>query len=534
MEIQLMNKLKIPYQQIGYFSKLISDYLDEKEELKTFYNYYLDIESFKNTIKEREQFHIEREVLNSTLNLQYKAIDISNEVKKNINSLKNDNCFTVTTGHQLNLFTGPLYFIYKIITTINLAKELKENYSEYDFVPVYWMATEDHDFEEINHFNLFKKRYKLAKTQTGAVGKMKLDGVGELLSELTEALGDRNGAEEIITLFSKFYSPEKTFTEAIKGIVNYLFSKYGLVIIDGDEKLLKTLFVDDFKSEIIERKNHHLINATSEKLKELGHKAQVTPREINIFYLKQGLRERIIFENNVYKILNTSIQFSEKEILQELKSCPEHFSPNVVLRPMYQEKILPNIAYVGGAGELSYWLQLKDMFSSNNIFFPALLLRNSVLFIDKGSSNRLQKLGIEPKDLFQTSEILIKNYLKEESDIILDLKEEQQSVAIIFEEIIKKAGTIDKSLQPFVEAELKKSIKALKNIENRLMKAEKKKQEVAVNQITMLKEKLFPKNDLQERNDNIISLLLSDQTILDVLIDKLSPLQKQFIILISE
>jgi bacillithiol synthase len=530
-----MIKTKLPYQQTGYFSKLMADYLEEKEELKPFYNQNCDIQSFEKMMEERGQLPINRTVLVEALMQQYKGVEISATTKNNIQQLKNDNCFTVTTGHQLNLFTGPLYFIYKIVSTINLAKELKNKYPENDFVPVYWMATEDHDFEEVNHFNLFKKQYQLNNSKNGAVGKLKLEGVEELLSKLKTDLGDRNGVEEILALFSKFYIGSNTYTQAIKGIVNELFGKYGLVIIDGDDQNLKGLFVDEFRSELLNRKNHALINDTSEKLKQLGFKPQVTPREINIFYLSENLRERIVFEDDSYKVLNTNIQFSEAEIIQELENNPQCFSPNAPMRCMYQEKILPNLAYIGGGGELAYWLQLKAMFNANTISYPILILRNSVLFVDKGSVKRLSKLGVEAVQLFTETEILIKNYLKNNSDLVLELKDEEERIEVLFEAIIQKAGQVDASLQPMIKGELQKSLKALKNIEQRLMKAEKQKEEISVNQIKTLKEKLFPNNSLQERHDNFISLLLFyGEDVIEELVKNLQPLDKQFLILSVE
>ena len=267
----------------------------------------------------------------------------------------------------------------------------------------------------------------------------------------------------------------------------------------------------------------------------MGFKPQVTPREINLFYLKNGIRERIVFEGTSYKILNTDIQFSESEILKELENHPERFSPNAPMRCLYQEKILPNLAYIGGGGELAYWFQLKDMFDANNISFPTLVLRKSVLFVDGGSNKRISKLGLEVTDLFQGTDSLVKEYLKKGAEIVLDLQQEEQDVIAIFEDIVKKAGKIDQSLQPFVKAELQKNIKSLKNIETRLIKAEKKKEEVTVNQLKKLKEKLFPNNSLQERHDNLISILLFyGEDIIEELINELSPLDKQFVILTAE
>jgi len=530
-----MIKTQIPYQETGYFSKLMSAYLEGESDLKPFYNNDCNIESFEKQIKEIRGRDLNRIVLSNALTSQNNGFDVSEKTKNNIEKLNNDNCFTVTTGHQLNLFTGPLYFIYKIVSTINLAKELKEKHPTNDFVPVYWMATEDHDYEEVNHFNLFGNKYVLEKTQEGAVGRMNLSGVEGVFAALEEELGGRNGIEKVLTLFSSYYSSEKTYADAIKGIVSELFGKYGLVVIDGDDRQLKGLFVDELKSELLNRTNHQIINTTSEKLKELGFKAQVTPREINIFYLSEGVRERIVFDEGKYKVLNTKIEFSENEIVRELENNPERFSPNAPMRCMYQEKILPNLAYIGGGGELAYWFQLKAMFDANKISYPTLILRNSVLFVDKGSDKKLQKLGLVPANLFGDTELLIKEYLKKGSEIVLELKEEEHLIDTIFNDIVVKAGEIDASLQPMIKAELQKSLKGLKNIESRLIKAKKKKEEVTVNQIKNTKEKLFPNNSLQERHDNFISLLLFyGVDVIDELVKELNPLDQQFIVLTAE
>ncbi len=530
-----MNKTTIPYQQTGFFSKLMLDYLEEKEELKPFYNQYCDIDSFKRIIEKRKQFDIDRSVLASCLAQQYAKVEASELTMNNIQNLNNDNCFSVTTGHQLNLFTGPVYFIYKIISTINLAKELKNKYPENDFVPVYWMATEDHDFEEVNHFNLFKKRYELTKTQIGAVGRMKLEGVEEIISELKEDLGDRSRTEEVLALISKFYVSSTTYTEAIKRIVNLLFGKYGLVIMDGDNSELKKLFIDEFKNELLDRKNHQLINSTSEQLKTLGFKQQVTPREINLFYLINDVRERIVFEANAYQVLNTEIRFSETEIIEELENHPERFSPNAPIRCMYQEKVLPNLAYIGGGAELAYWFQLKDMFNANDIPFPILVLRNSVLFVDSGTMKKLQKLNLDIVSFFKPIDEVVKNFVNQQSEEILNLTKEQKELKILFNQITQKAKVIDQSLDPMVKGELQKSLKSLEKIENRLIKAEKQKQELSVNQIISIKKKLFPNQFLQERHDNLISLLLFyGEDVIEELITQLNPLDKQFTIIVDE
>ncbi|MGE0560954.1 MAG: bacillithiol biosynthesis cysteine-adding enzyme BshC [Flavobacteriales bacterium] len=521
-----MNSIKIPYQQTGYFSNIIVDYLNQKQTLKPFYNYPFQIESFEKLIKERTEKPINRKVLVEALENQYKGVEATSKTLKNIQSLNNNNCFTVTTGHQLNLFTGPLYFIYKIISAINLAKELKLVYPKNDFVPVYWMATEDHDFDEVNHFNLFGNKIALEKTQEGAVGRMKLTGIEVVFNQLTELLGNRPEAEKIISFFNKYYTANSTFTQATQRFVNALFGEYGLVIIDGDDRRLKQQMVVEFQRELINQDNFKTINITSEQLSGNGYKTQISPREINLFYLQDNSRERIVIENDTYKVLNTTTSFSKQEILTELEIFPERFSPNVALRPLYQEKILPNLAYVGGGGELAYWFQLKEMFNSNQISFPVLVLRNSALLLDAVSKKKLDKIGISVTQLFGDTNTFIKEFLKEGSSIVLDLKDEEQQITRIFDEMVHKAEAIDITLKPMISAELQKLIKTIQNIEARLIKAEKQKEEVTVNQIKNVKEKLFPNGSLQERYDNLILLyLLGGFGIVDILIECLNPFE---------
>lgn len=470
-----------------------------------------------------------REVLVNSLKKQYQNVSISQEVENNIENLKLSNTYTVTTGHQLNLFTGPLYFIYKIITVINLSKELKQKFPDNNFVPVFWMATEDHDFEEINHFYLFNQKHEIAKSKDGAVGRMKLDNIESVFSQLDETLKGRTGLEDVLALLKKHYKSSNTYTQAIRGLVNELFGKYGLVIVDGDDKSLKSLFINSMKKELIEQQNIATINKTSTQLENLGYSAQVTPREINLFYIEDGLRERIVFEDGVYKVLNTSLVFSEEEIIEELKSFPKKFSPNVVMRPLYQETILPNLAYIGGGGEIAYWLQLKEMFIQNDVVFPILGLRNSALVIDNNTSKKIEKLGFSVLDLFKNEDELIKQYIKEGSDILLDLNKEEKIIEDVFNDIVLKAGKIDSSLQPMIKAELQKSLKAIQNIESRLIKSEKRKEEVAINQIKNIKEKLFPSSSLQERKENFIYLyLVLGKDFIDLLVLDLKPFEKEF------
>ncbi|PTT10540.1 bacillithiol biosynthesis cysteine-adding enzyme BshC, partial [Flavobacterium sp. HMWF030] len=345
----------ISYQTSGYFSKLMQDYLDQKPELKSLYNHFPTLENFEKQINEKQaNFDNENRIpLVETLKKQYQNIEISDSTKQNIELLSLPNTFTITTGHQLNLFSGPLYFLYKIISTINLTKELKLKYPANNFVPIYWMATEDHDFEEINYFNFKGKKFRWNKESSGPVGRLSTGGLDEFFEIYSLELGSSTNANVLKNLFKDAYLKHDNLADATRYLANNLFANYGLVILDADDANLKRAFVPFIKEELEHQTSFKTVQKTIEQLS--NYTIQVNPREINLFYIEDNLRERIIFENDKYYVNNTKTSFSKDEILKLLESNPEKFSPNVIMRPLYQEIILPNLCYIGGGGEIAYW-----------------------------------------------------------------------------------------------------------------------------------------------------------------------------------
>ena len=367
----------IRYQNSGYFSSLIVDYLDQKSSLNSLYNRFPTIENFEAQITEKEANYNQenRKLLVAVLQKQNQNSTISEATQNNILALAQANTYTITTGHQLNLFSGPLYFLYKIISTINLAYELKAKYPQSNFVPIYWMATEDHDFEEINYFNFKGKKFRWNKESSGPVGRLSTEGLDAVFEVFAQELGSGSNAEKIKELFRKSYLGHATLTEATRFLANELFGQYGLVILDADSTELKRTLIPYIKDELENQTSFKTVQKSIEKLE--NYSVQVNPREINLFYIEDNLRERIIFEEDKYFVNNTKISFSKDQILSELENHPEKFSPNVIMRPLYQEIILPNLCYIGGGGEIAYWLELKAFFEAVNITFPILLVRNS-------------------------------------------------------------------------------------------------------------------------------------------------------------
>ena len=528
-----MKVTQIPFQKTGFFSKTMIDYLEQKESIQPFYNNYPDINGFNQQIKEKEEsFSKEhRKVLVAALNNQYSKIETSEETKANIKSLIHSNTFTVTTGHQLNLFTGPLYFLYKIISAINLAEQLSEEFPTSNFVPVYWMATEDHDFDEINYFNFKNQKVKWNREDGGAVGHFDTEGLQDVFEQFSKQLGETKNATYLKNLFEKGYVKNETLTEATRYIANQLFSKYGLVIVDGDDKDLKQLFTPIVAKELTEQVSYKAVSKTIATL-ETAYKIQVNPREINQFYLSDTSRERIIKEGNRFVVNNTSISWSEREILKEVEDFPERFSPNVIMRPLYQEVILPNLAYIGGGGELAYWLELKAYFKEVNVPFPILLLRNSVQVVSSKQQKKLDNLNISTEELFLKTNDLLKKKINENSEIEFNFLDAKTLLEQQFLALRRVANETDVSFVGAVTAQEKKQLNGLKNLEKRLLRAEKRRQVDLVTRITEIKKQLFPNQSLEERQRNFSEYYLEyGDSFIEALKDSLKPLELEFTIL---
>ena len=515
---------KIALEETNSFSSFFLDYLSGKKELKSFYGLEPTPENFKQQIQQKEFSQEKRDTLRRVISTQYEGLEIKDLVANNIASLSDHNTFTITTGHQLNIFTGPLYFIYKIVSVINACTTLKEKYPGNNFVPVYWMASEDHDFEEINHFHLFGKKYIWNCDQKGGVGRFDTSTISDLLSELPEQSD----------VFSKAYVEHGKLSDAVRCYINELFGQQGVVALDADDPQLKAQFASVIEDDLMNHHANDLVEDTSSVLNKLGYSSQIFPRAINFFYLDGDTRERIVRESSDWKVLSTDLKFSEEEIKELIQSSPEKFSPNVVMRPLYQETILPNLAYIGGPAEMVYWMQLKKVFEQYNTPFPILMPRNFGLVVNKASAKRADKLGFSMLDLFKDEKSLSTQYVEKNSQTQFDLTEEKKSVQVVLDQVEKKALEIDGSLKGFVGAEWSKVEKSLDNIERRLTKANEKKHEVALAQISALKEKLFPGGSPQERHDNFLNFYLNDPAFIDKLVEVFDPFDFRFYVLKGE
>lgn len=498
----MFSATRIPYNQTASFSRLVTDYLSGAEALRAFYGKPPTPEGVRAKLAERKQVNTNRVLLVEVLKEQYKAVTAPEKVRQNIESLLQPTTFTVCTAHQPNLFTGPLYFMYKILHAVKLADSFAQQFPDCCFVPVYYMGSEDADFAELNHTFVDGKRLEWAREQKGAVGRMVVDKtLVQLIDELEGQLAVEEKGAEVIGLLRKAYVPGRSIQDATFELINELYGGFGLVVLIPDNPVLKAQMHAVFADDLFANTPFGIVQKTSEAIGENYH-AQAYPREINLFYLKDAVRERIEKREDRFYVLNTGLSFSETELREELQRHPERFSPNVVLRGIYQETILPNVAFVGGGGELAYWLQLQALFAHYGVSYPVLVLRNSFLVIEDKWKQKCKSLGLSGSRLFLPEGSLLSNLVRDRAEHPVSLNGNFENAVTLFSRIKQQAAQVDQALSKHAAAIEARSLKALQELEKKMLRAEKRKHADLQNQLHKLKAALFPNDGLQERVEN--------------------------------
>ncbi|HEY8915674.1 MAG TPA: bacillithiol biosynthesis cysteine-adding enzyme BshC [Chitinophaga sp.] len=524
----------VPYSETGYFSQLVLDFLAEHPHIRSFYTHpplHPDLDAL---IHAKKAQPLQRDVLVKALEAQYAGLEVHEAVKENIRLLEQPGTFSICTAHQPNIFTGYLYFVYKILQTVKLAADFKQQRPQYDFVPVYYMGSEDNDLDELGSIYLNGKTLTWPTTQAGAVGRMRPDGLEELIVQIESLLGYGKHAEELVQLLRQAYGQHTNIQEATLYLVNALFGRFGLVVLIPDTPLFKKQYIPVMKEELLHQTSYKLVSDTIEKISQ-HYKVQANPREINLFYLTDSSRERIVKEGEQWKVLHSNITFTATELDEELHNHPERFSPNVILRGMLQETILPNIAFIGGGGEIAYWLELQALFAHYRVPYPMLVMRNSFLLVDGVSRKWLQNLGLCIKDLFGNVNELVNNFVLQRTNATLVLKKEYDALEQLFDELEAKARSIDVTLVSSVGAERQKAIKSIGRLEHKFLRAEKKKFAWQTDQIRQLRDKLFPANSLQERKENFMPWYIHEgPALFDRILANMQPLSDQLQIIYEQ
>ena len=499
----------LPYRQTGYFSRIITDYLDQAADLASFYAHPVSPEGLRSALEARKAgTATDRATLVKELEEQYTgmAADYFSGaplVKENIARLALPTTFTICTAHQPAIFTGHLYFIYKILHTIRLARWMTQQHPGHSFVPVFYMGSEDADLEELGQIWLGGEKLVWETKQTGAVGRMKTKGLDKLYYRIEGELSVLPFGKQLMPMLKAAYLDSPDIQTATFRILHSLFAEYGLIVLIADRAAFKRQMIGVFEDDLFRQEPSRIVNETIGRL-DAKYDIQANPREINLFYLKDDLRNRIEKTGEGYKVHGAGLTFTEDQLRDELHRYPERFSPNVILRGLFQETILPNLAFIGGGGETAYWLELKGLFDHYKTPFPVLVLRNSFLLVERQWMEKMEKAGFGVPDLFREEQDLLNQLVKRDSQQTLSLTEEIAAANHYYETLKTLTRPVDPTLEQHVAALQTKAVEPIRLLEKKLLRAEKRKFGDQQRQIHAVKDALFPGDGLQERVENFM------------------------------
>lgn len=492
------------YQETHLFANLILDYLEASPALEGLHHGLPTLERVQAAIERRKHFPVDRDRLASAFTNQYADLHPGGHTIGQIESLRQTTTFTITTAHQCNLFLGPAYTILKALHAIKLADELNRTIPEHHFVPVFYLGSEDADLSELNHTYVQDSRWAWGTTQQGAVGRMKVDeSLMHLINEIARSLAHHPYGTEWAEALRESYSVGRSMAESCFRLLHRLFAERGLLVLQPDVPGLKSVMRDLFWKELTVSDTHLFVSQTDQRLIDHGYNAQAHARPINLFYLTDGVRGRIERVGAEWVVDQTPIRWTESQLQAELDAHPDRFSPNVILRGMYQESILPNLIYVGGGGELAYWLQLKTAFDHHHIHYPLLQLRASVQWLDAKSQERLDALQLKPQDLFLPVDRILDDKLDVAARERVDLSGTRQELNDLYARIRQQAVSSDPTLDRHVQSLHTRASRRLEELEAKMRRAERRKLSTQRMQIETLQRVLFPGGGLQERRENI-------------------------------
>ena len=462
----------------------------------------LDAEAVKNYISEFKFDSARRLRLHSVISQQINSLsNLPAAVINNLNLLKQDTTFTVACGHQLVLWTGPLFVWTKIAHTISLCKQLKQQFPKYNFIPVYWLASEDHDYKEIQSVHLNQKQYQWSVTSEGPVGCIKPNSaLRELSQNLFDSIKEFPHAASFCSLI-KLFEESNNLSEAIQKVLYALFGSEGLICLDANCKELKTSFKNILKGDVLHSETLTAAATTMRSWTENRWKPVIGFRACNMFYLHEGTRKRLDVCTNGLCLSDQSEVWKREEMEQLIEDAPERFSPNALLRPVYQQYVLPNLVYVAGPQEKAYWLQLPSVMKHYQVFFPLLPIRYMIVPVRSKDERITQKLGLNFTDWFKPESELVQDIFKSQSQAL-----NTQEILNRFKSQILPLGAplyeIEGSLKSAFEAETQKYL-------NRIEHFAEKSNSHRKNKNTELKERVFevlnsimPQHRVNERTEH--------------------------------
>ncbi len=517
--------MHIAYDNLPGYNNLFNSYINDISFIHEFFNQYFDIEGIKRVIQDKSstynQGRVSREIIYNILINQNKIFNSQNSTFKNIELLKSHNTFAIVTGQQAGLFTGPLYTIYKAINAIKLSNYLNEEIKDVNFVPIFWIESDDHDFLEINNINIIDKNNSKTSIKyfgtdieqdkyLSPISSILLErNINDLIKETKDKLPESEFKQQLFDYIERSYIEGISFPVAFARFFNFVLQDRGLIFFSPSDSEVKNLLIPIFEKELNNfPQSCKSVIDSSAKLESQGYEPQVKPKSINLFYNLKNCRYAIEPADNMFSLKNSRKKLLKEELFDDLYKYPENFSPNVILRPICQDFLIPTAIYVAGPSEVSYFAQLKGVYNFFNITMPVIYPRSSLTLIDNKIRSLLTKYELSEKDLFDSDNLKKKifNTLGEIysfnffNDFIDDLN-------ALFYKYSKRLEEVDKNLKEFFNKKNDKYLNNLEVLKKKFLESLERQNANVSNRIELIQNFIIPDGKLQERFYNITFLL---------------------------
>jgi bacillithiol synthase len=493
------------------FSPLIKDYVHRFDRLAPFYA--LDPRApdiFRSHARRCDARSYPRPALRTMLRARHRAWAAPAPVFDRIDELCAADGLAVFTGQQTGLFGGPLYTLYKAITAIRVAATLQADLGR-PVVPVFWLASEDHDLAEADHVvvpDTGGKPTEIRHARWGSAGYLPAHlrlgpGIHETLERLWSVLPESEFSPPLRQALAEAYAPDRTLADAFARWMLHLLGDTGLVLTDAADPELKRLAAPILERELeLAPRTSGLILAASGELKALGYPAQIEARPdgVNCFLLRDG-RRPLIRTPHEFRLRDTGAALSPAELLALCREAPEQFSPNVALRPVVQDALFPTLAYIAGPGELAYFAQLKGVYAAFEVPMPAILPRASLSVLEARMPRLLERFRLSLSDLTVEPEQLASRVLRSQlpPDLEATLTQARGQIEEIFRRVRDKVAAVDPTLSATVGQTSGHLKGHLDQLERKAVQALKRREADTRQQVQRLREALMPGGKFQER-----------------------------------
>lgn len=520
---------ELPHSANG-FSRLFQDYLYNFPKVKHLYACdFHSLESVSSQVDRARKSSEHRKILCEVLLEQNRNFGASERAIEAVESLRDENTFCVVTGQQVGILGGPLYTLYKMFTAIKLANHLNASFPQRKFLPLFWLEGEDHDFAEVNSVTLLNHENlpttieylldgKPLDKNIGAVGELVFDnGLESYFSQIEKTLPPSEFRSHLMQMLRASYTQGRTFNQAFAHWLSSVLSNLEksqpslppVVFISSNDKRLKQMLKPVFQKELQEYPRTSQLVIDQSALLEKEYHAQIKPKAINLFLFYKDGRFLIEPRDNDFALKGIRFYPTRDELFRMVDETPEMFSPNVVLRTICQDTLLPTAVYVAGPSEIAYFGQLKPVYELFGVPMPMVYPRISATIVEQKLQTVLEKYELELIDFFGNRKKLNDRVIDFLSEVNLDtlFNHATRRIEELSSELKFGLDYIDPTLSGALEHTRSKIESQLRVLKEKAAAAQRRKHEVALRQIDKVYNNIYPNGNFQERELNIVQFM---------------------------